>query len=291
MSRMSRSATPPYIELGPDAARSADAPLVFVRLRSETFVNAPTNLPHRHGFHEIFLIEAGRLRHTVDGESRDIGPHSLSLISRGQVHLLDRIVGAVGWMLRVAEELLPAGADAPFSVPPSGYPALALSPVDLESLAAFPDLIEEESARPAGPERDAALRAVLTLLLLRIERIARTAGADHAAREEQRIYRDFINLLEQDYVAQHGVAHYAQLLGLDADRLSTVLNHVLGLSTKRVIDDRLMLEAKRLLRHSGLSLKEIAVELGYADQFHLSKVFKRIVGLSPQEYRRVGKST
>ncbi|HEV3363705.1 MAG TPA: helix-turn-helix transcriptional regulator, partial [Acidimicrobiia bacterium] len=77
----------------------------------------------------------------------------------------------------------------------------------------------------------------------------------------------------------------------DPVRLSAILTRVLGITTKRAIDDRLVLEAKRLLRHTSLPLKEIATELGYADQFHLSKVFKRLTGLSPHDYRHPEKLT
>ena len=181
--------------------------------------------------------------------------------------------------------------DAPFPATPGVDPTLALSPADLASLAAVADLIEDEAARPAGAERDAALRALLALLLLRVGRIRCAVGADPAVRDEQRVYRDFVALLERDFAAHHGVAHYAGELGLDPDRLSAILTRVLGMPTERVIDERLVLEARRLMRHTPLPLKAIAAELGYADPFHLSKIFKRVTGLSPRAYRRPGKMT
>ena len=82
-------------------------------------------------------------------------------------------------------------------------PTLALSPADLASLAAVGDLIEDEAARPAVAERDAALRALLALLLLRVRRIRCAAGAETAARDEQRFYRDLAALLERDFAAHH----------------------------------------------------------------------------------------
>ena len=288
---MSRPAAIPYVPLDPGAPRPADTTVAFVRLRGKTFVNPPSDPPHRHAYHELLLVEDGRLRHTVDGETADLGPHALAVIARGQVHAFDRAIGWVGWLLRFAEEALPTGALLPFPAPPGRDPVLALSPADLAALAPVADLIEAEAARPAGQERDAALGHTLALLLLRVGRIRRVARADLAAREEQRLYRDFVALLERDFAVQHGVAHYADALGLDPVRLSAVLTRVLGVPTKRVIDDRLVLEAKRLLRHSSLPLKAIADELGYADQFHLSKVFKRLAGVSPRAYRHREKLT
>lgn len=288
---MDRSIAIPYVQLTPDAASLDDAIFAFRRLQGETFVNLSSDAPHRHAFHELILVETGRLRHTIDGEFADLGDHALALIARGQVHTLDRAVGVVGWMLRFAEELLHAETAAIILGVAGSQPTLALTPSDLATLAPIADLIEQEVARPHGPERDAALRALVTLLLLRVGRIAQTAGATPVAREEQRIYSDFVALLERDYAAHHGVVHYADTLGLDPDRLAAILTRVLGVPTKRAIDERLVLEAKRLLRHTPLTLREIATDLGYGDQFHLSKTFKRVTDLSPQEYRHLGKVT
>ena len=282
---MDRSVAIPYVPLDPDAASPDEATLGFHRLRGLTYINPPSDPPHRHTFHELILVETGRLRHTVDGEPADLGDHALALIARGQVHTVDRAVGVIGWMLRFAEELLPAETAVLFPGTTGGRPTLALTPSDLAALAPIADLIEQENAQPPGSERDAALGALVTLLVLRVGRIARAAGANPAVRKEQRIYRDFVALLERDFTAHHGVAHYADTLELDPDRLSAVLTGILGIPAKRTIDERLALEAKRLLRHTPLTLKEIAAALGYADQFHLSKAFKRVTGLSPQAYR------
>ena len=174
---MSRRAAIPYVALDPAAPAPADTAFVFVRASGVTFVNPPSDPPHRHDFHELILVEEGRLRHTVDGETADLGPHSFALVARGQVHAVDRAIGLVGWQLRFAEAFLPAAADAPFPATPGADPTLALAPTDLAALAPVADLIEAEAARPAGAERDAALRALLTVLLLRVGRIRRAAGA------------------------------------------------------------------------------------------------------------------
>lgn len=289
---MKRSTTIPYVALDPGRPGPVAASFLFVRWTGVTFVYPPSDPPHRHAFHELLLVEAGRIRHTVDGETIDLAPRTLALVARGQVHAFDRAIGVTGWQLRFAEEFLPAEADPAVFARPGTASALALRPTDLRALAEVADLLGAEYALPAGGEPDGALRHLLALLLLRVGRIHRAAAnAGPAAREEQRIYRDFVALLERDFAAYHGVAHYAAALGLDPARLSTVLSRVLGTPTKRAIDERLVLEAKRLLRHTALSLKEVAVELGYADQFHLSKVFKRLVRLSPREYRRLEKLT
>lgn len=288
---MRHRATIPYVAVDPGAPDPTDVTFGFTRLRHTTFINVPDDAPHRHDFHELLLVVDGRLRHTVDGETVDLGPHSLAVIARGQVHHLDRAIEVEGWALRFTEDMVPAAPDLAFLVSPGTSPTIALSTADVSALMAVADLIEVEAVQPFGPERDRALGALLVVLLLRIGRIRRALGADPVAREDQQIYRDFVCLLERDFAEHHGVAHYAGALAVDPVRLSAVLTRVLGMPTKRAIDDRLVLETKRLLRHSSLPLKTIARELGYADQFHLSKVFKRLTGHSPQEFRHPEKVT
>ena len=284
----------PYVPLAPGQPGGEDAPFFFARFTGETFVNPPDDPPHRHTFQELILIEAGLLRHSVDGQPHDLPPHTLALIARGQVHAVDRMIEGVGWQLRFADDYLPAGSDdGAWRDPLAAFarlgpaPALALRPADVGELNAVAALIEAEWADLARPGRDEALRHLLATLLIRIGRIhAAQAGGDPAAGEEQRVYRAFAALLERDFAAHHDVAHYAAALGLDPDRLSAVLARLLGKTTKRVIDERLVLEAKRALRYTGRPLKDIAAALGYGDQFHLSKTFKRLAGVSPQAFRR-----
>ena len=284
----------PYVPLAPDRPGEQDAPFLFARFAGVTFVNPPSDPPHRHTFQELILVEAGLVRHSVDGRPFDLGPHTLALVARGQVHAVDRGVEVDGWMLRFADDYLPVDRDGGLWPDPMALvgelgpaPALALRPADLRALNAVAALLEAEWAVPERPGRDVALRHLLATLLVQVGRIcAAQTGADPAAGEEQRVYRAFTALLERDFAAHHDVGHYAAALGLDPDRLAAVLVRLLGKTTKRVIDERLVLEAKRALRYTDRPLKDIAAALGYGDQFHLSKTFKRLAGTSPQAFRQ-----
>ena len=75
-------------------------------------------------------------------------------------------------------------------------------------------------------------------------------------------------------------------LQVSPDRLAEALQQQVGKPTKRVILERILLEARRYLQFTDLSAKEIAARLGYRDPFHFSRVFKQSVGLSPSDYRR-----
>jgi AraC family transcriptional activator of pobA len=104
-------------------------------------------------------------------------------------------------------------------------------------------------------------------------------------REAIAVYQAFVPLLEQHYADRHDVQFYADSLHLSPIKLSRQLQAILGKTTKQIIDERVVLEARRRLWYTQQTVGEIAYALGYSDQFHLSKAFKRLVGVSPQEYR------
>ena len=82
------------------------------------------------------------------------------------------------------------------------------------------------------------------------------------------------------------MGHYAAALGPEPVRVAAILARLLGKTTKRAIDERPALEAKRALRYTDRPLNEIAAALGYADQVHRSKTFKRLAGVTPQAFRQ-----
>lgn len=288
---MTSSTRIPLVTLGgdwPDQSPIAGS-FDFTRWDDWTVTHSPTDLAGRYAFHEFVFIAVGQVWHIVDGETREIGPGTLSLIAPGQVFNCARTAGLTGWRLRFTDEFLPDAAMATQVFSGVGRSlVIPLEPDDLQALSGIADLIERECARPSGMDQAAALRHLLALLLVHTERMIRSVvEAGYVEREDQRAFRTFVSLLENHFAIHHDVRRYADMMGLSPVRLSTIVGRSLGMSTKRAIDERLVLETKRLLRYSSLSVGQIATRLGYTDQFHLSKTFKRLTGTSPLAYRHL----
>ena len=130
------------------------------------------------------------------------------------------------------------------------------------------------------------LREELHRTDIRLGRVVENALCPTAAgRTALAVYQSFVPLLEQHFADRHDVQYYADALHMSSANLSRQLQAILGKTTKQIIDERIVLEARRLLQYTPQSVGEIAYALGYSDQFHLSKTFKRLVGVAPQEYR------
>ena len=253
----------------------------------------PDDPAHRHNFHEIIFVLAGHGRHTIDGESAMLSPHSVALIAKGQVHQFEYSSDLSIYLLRFTDDFLPAGLVSPtwdyhaMLFNHLGFnQTLPLQPPAVEDLVRCLELMEHEVAQGKSFQHYTALRHLLAVLVIRLGRAVEDALCPTVQqREAIGFYQAFVPLLEQHYADRHDVQFYADSLHLSPIKLSRQLQAILGKGTKQIIDERIVLEARRRLWYTEQTVGEIAYALGYSDQFHLSKTFKRIVGVSPQEYR------
>ncbi len=97
----------------------------------------------------------------------------------------------------------------------------------------------------------------------------------------------FQQALEQHYLTRQSVQAYAELLNVTPNHLSQAISTTFGKGAHALITDRLLLEAKKLLRYSDLTIAEVANYLGFGEPTHFGRFFKRKLALTPLEYRRL----
>lgn len=103
--------------------------------------------------------------------------------------------------------------------------------------------------------------------------------------EPSDLVREFNFLVEQHFKTKHSVIEYAELLNRSPKTISNLFSKLNRKTPLQYIQDRKMLEARRLLGHSDLSIKQISDEIGFEDSQSFSRFFKKQAGISPSEYR------
>ena len=99
------------------------------------------------------------------------------------------------------------------------------------------------------------------------------------------VIRNFSFLVEVHYKTKHTVAEYADLMNKPAKSLTNLFANHIQKSPLQIIQDRIFIEAKRILLNSEKSIKETAFELGFEDIQSFSRFFKNKQGVSPKDFR------
>jgi AraC family transcriptional activator of pobA len=130
------------------------------------------------------------------------------------------------------------------------------------------------------------LRAYLQLFLAKSSSIklkAIAAFKDKPEKDEQ--MENFRKLLNENFLSLHKPSEYAELLAMTPDNLTKRSTRYFKKTPSQLIQERLILEAKKQLHLTRKSIKEIAWTLQFEDEFYFSRVFKKFTHLSPQAFR------
>lgn len=130
------------------------------------------------------------------------------------------------------------------------------------------------------------LRVMLKRLLIKSTRlVAEKAVHAKLSSPQLELVRKFHILVEYHFKEKHQVAQYAELLFKSPKTLSNLFKKANDASPLKIINERIVLEAKRLLLFSTMNADEIGYELGYKEASHFSKFFKSHTGLPPAQFK------
>ena len=232
--------------------------------------------PQRPEFHTIYVGTQGKGTLVVDFTPVPLGAGHVTIVARGRVQqfVVDRRVDA--WMLLFAPER--AGEHAVLS-PAWTEPVLAVPRGEQAVIDALVEAMRGEHARADDSYKPPILDSLLRALLLQLDRMrgGETSVPAPLAR--------FFTILERDHARTRSVAHYAKHAGISPRRLGELLGERTGKSTKQVIDERVVLECKRLLAHTDVSVKELAAQLGFDEPTNLVKFFRHHTQTTPAAFR------
>ena len=99
------------------------------------------------------------------------------------------------------------------------------------------------------------------------------------------LVKKFKQLIEEHYKENLSVKDFAGKLSITPSHLNETVKHIIGRTASDLIDEKMIIEIKKLLLHTDLTASEIAFALNFSDQSYFSKFFKKHTGLSPGEFR------
>ncbi len=261
--------------------------------RLENQIQLPKNVlsPHKHLFHELFFVESGEISHIVDFKEFTAGENTLSFITQGQLHFRGENKGAIkGFRLMF---------DADFFWALQPYHQFLFDMVHLGNIYHSPKIkiilekqpklkfyFENLYSEYQQPHSELALGSLLYLLLLEIQRQLDDANINtRFEQNDLNLFRKFTDLVEKNFRQSWSMQQYADALQISISKLNKTVHLITNDSVLNIAHNRSILEAKRLLTFSDLTISEIAFSLGIQDTSYFARFFRKFEGVSPKEFR------
>lgn len=239
--------------------------------------------PHRHvRLHQLLLLHRGGGTLHLEGHALPLAAMSLVNVPPGAVHAFAFEPGTQGWVATLAddlvEQLLAPGGDERRRLAEGGV--YAADP----TLSALMSRIAAEFEH-AAPSRALVLQGLSAVLLGLAARAAAQAAPPAREAAGSALLRRFEAQVDAHLLEHWPVDRHARALAVSPTHLSRVLRAATGQPASRLIEARLMREARRQLAYTSLAVTTIAYALGFADPAYFSRVFSRVEGLSPRAFR------
>ncbi|MFA7822935.1 helix-turn-helix domain-containing protein [Aeromonas dhakensis] len=242
--------------------------------------------PHRHGdLVQLLYVQGGSAELEVEGVRSCVEQPSLQVVPALCVHGFRFSRDIRGHVLSLARPLLDRLGmvfDGPPLARAACYPVGAQQRY-LDTL--FDSIAQEYGEQALG--RELMLQSLISALLVWVER--RAQAIEHAERQVPDRGREhmqrFIGLLELRYREHCPIERYAAELGISAAHLNALCRRLAGQSALQLINQRLLLEAKRCLVYTAMTVNEVADSLGFSEAAYFSRFFKRGTGMTPKAFR------
>ncbi len=249
---------------------------------------------HIHSFYQIIWFRKGTGVHYVDFKEYPVADNTMFFISPGQIHYFETGRQVEGVVIHFNESFLSdEGSSENVFLKYNVFNAFDASPYYLirrenaGKLALLVNEMEEETRNEGLFAHSDLLKYLIKMLLIYVQRTGERGHGlplciNNAA---NRTFVRFRQSLEHHYRSMHTVKEYAAHLNVSTKTLTNCVYESSHSTPLALINDRIVLEAKRQLLHSSLKVKEIAFQLGFEDPSYFVKFFKRYVGCLPAEFR------
>lgn len=252
------------------------------------------NGPHRNTGIIVGLCLQGSFHYTVNTEEHDITPGDAIIIHDGQVidnYRADDGSDGIGIMMtygffhEIVKGVHELSSLFLFS---RSHPVFRLLPAEIQNVRNYFRLIKEKVDDKSNYfKKDVARLLILAMiydLSNAIYRIQQNSDRKHTSAEK--IFTEFIKLVEQNFRHERRVGWYGQQLCITPKYLSEIIRQVSRRTPNEWIDNYVIMELRVQLANTTKSIKEIAHDMNFPNQSSMGKFFKDHVGMSPLSYRK-----
>ncbi|HSN61002.1 MAG TPA: helix-turn-helix transcriptional regulator [Ferruginibacter sp.] len=244
---------------------------------------------HKHDFFFILALQTGKGTHEIDFVPYTVPDHSVFFLRPGQAHRLDLKPGCSGFLMEFTTAFYhakePSSNRRLRKAGNKNYCQPDINRFD-KLLVILTSIFREYTDREEGYLD--VIRASLDIFF--IEYLRQSANSKGTAvitnPYTQKRFEEFLKLLDQHIATHKQVAHYTGLMNLSSYQLNEITKSSIGKTASELINEHIMLEAKRYLLATPNQIKDIADLLGYEDVSYFIRFFKKHSRHSPEAFRQ-----
>ncbi len=253
----------------------------------------PLHVPQRLEFFNIMYITRGSGVHFIDFEPHPFTAGDIIFVSKGQAHSFAPSDQHDGFLMLFTERFLSknlADSDVISFYRLYNYhlqsPIVRPSKTETTIFSNLVDQIYTEYGYSENFAKEEILRLMLKLLLLKAERLKRTLIPQEKNSEAFISFGEFQTLIEQHISETRNAKDYADKMHISYKHLNDICKSVTGSTAKEVIDNFVVLEIKRNLAVTDISVKELAYKLGFDEPTNFVKYFKKQTQQTPTQFKK-----
>jgi AraC-like DNA-binding protein len=246
--------------------------------------NVRTTVPHKHhSYIELVYLSAGSGTHTIDTCTFTIKPPVLHIIKQDQLHFWNINSEPAGYVLILKKTFVDQYFDHELNYLLSRLSADCALNIDWEDapfIESLFDLLSKENA--VTEKQNNVLIHLMKALFTKLLQQALPPGQ----KSRGSLYLSFHEQLAASNELINNVAYYARLLHTSPQNLNAACKKETGKPASVILSEYIVSEASRLLLYTQQSVSEIAYQLGFKDNSHFTKYFKKNTGSTPSQLRQ-----
>jgi AraC-like DNA-binding protein/mannose-6-phosphate isomerase-like protein (cupin superfamily) len=249
--------------------------------------------PHRHDFFEVLFLTKGSGFHVIDSSKYKIEPPCIFFMSPGQAHKLELSTDIEGYIYIFTAEFYLIDKNNQnrllefpffFTINQDNPPLYLSEKTDCQFFEQLFKKGIEELNKEEGFSID-LMRSLLDTILTYSSSMYQTDDLSLISGRGHLLVKRFYQLVEENYQKNLSVNKYADMLAVTPNHLTQTLKQLTGRTSNEIIQLKQILEIKRMLVHTSLTVSQIADQLHFADQSYFTKFFKKATGVTPLQFR------
>lgn len=245
--------------------------------------------PHQLKFYNLIFFTEGNGRHFVDFKWYPVQKNTLVYLAKEQINAFDFSTDLKGFCMIFTESYFVNSFsnftnDFVFRLfNPQLFSPIVQIP-EISDFITYFELLRKEYEFSNTFNFQKVIESLFTILLSKAEQIRQIQHHSISDTSKILFFQKFTTLIEKHYAESRNALFYARELAITYKHLNIVCKELVNKTAKNVIDDFVILQAKRKMVNTPIKSVELAYDMGFEDPTNFTKYFKKQTGLTPKQF-------